>query len=175
MGTPATATTTSGDAAITWSVVKSDKKTLEVTYSIQNTGSERLYVCDQILARIKADQHRATPGTTIRLNDQDPTQARIIVTAPSVGVAPNPTSFAAIEPGATYTGTRRLGWPLQGYTPAGKEMPLPGSVTAAVFEIASFRGEPGSWKDIGNEAGGTFRVPVGFELAMLKADPLPLP
>lgn len=172
------ATTTIDGVEISWTL-RRRKDSLAADITISNGTSERIYVCDQLLAPDRTGRrYQPLDRLTVMNVEGDKSRVRLVVgTPPTDQSSPEipPTTFRAIEPGAKHTMTRVAPWPLKSFNVMGMTNPLSKKATEAVLVVHSFRGEPAFWREVQTLDGATLRVPEMFTPVDLVAAALPIP
>lgn len=162
------------ELALTWSLAR-EPEALTIQYELSNRGAERLWIAERL---VQTSQGKATllerpivrtsgvPGTAL---------VALAKLSPDVPVyyLPPPT-YRAVEPGASASGTVRVGLPLTSWHPIAKVDPL-GEVQAIQFALDGFFGEPASWKEGTDAEGRAFRTPVYRTLFPICTGARPLP
>lgn len=148
---------------------------LTITYSVENRGAERLWLADRTVQSSQGgakllDQpvvrQSGRPGTAL---------VAFGLVSPDVPLfyLPPPT-YRAVEPGASAQGSLSLALPLASWHPAAKVNAL-GEVSAVIFALDGFFGEPASWRELTDAEGRPYRVPAYKSRHWIWSEAKPLP
>lgn len=147
----------------------SDKSALVVDYEVENTGSESIYLLDQLVIPVKEGLTVAPDRAVVRPGP-DASTVDIVVGH----VRPRPGQAIAFEAvpvarevkaGDKVTGTKHIPLPLASWHPYMTMLPLEGEPSRAVLDVTWLPAEPPdgqpAWEDHPSPGGKTIRTPSG--------------
>ena len=153
------------------------KHVLRVHYTVSNSSKERIYVSDELL---KSEGKGLVKGGSaiVVVNGASPGEVRFVRAAIGTDrplAVLYPTTYVALEPGASLERTATAAWPLAAWHNLGWVRPLEGSPRQAFLELHYFSGEPPKWRELPAANGPPIRVPEDADPEPLRLGPLELP
>ncbi len=150
---------TPAEIGFDWQLARAGEA-LTITYTVQNRAAETLWLADRT---VQTSQGKAAllDRPVVRRSGRAGTALVAFGLVPPdapLFYLPPPT-YRAVEPGASTQGSLSLSLPLQSWHPAAKVEAL-GDVSALIFALDGFLGEPSSWKELTDGQGQTYRVPA---------------
>jgi len=146
---------------ITWGMrLGPDGKTLVVEYTATNRSTERLYLCDILLAQVNNQLVRVDSGMIVT-NGSRKDEVRLtrgVVEEHVWTSAPRNPGARAFDPGQSLSGSATLPLPLKAWHNFGAVRELDGTPKVAVLELSYVRGEV-SWGELRLSDGSTVTVP----------------
>ncbi|MCB9793364.1 MAG: hypothetical protein H6741_11645 [Alphaproteobacteria bacterium] len=141
-----------------WRLTRTSPGALRIEWSVWNDATERLWLA-QAMLRSEGGLRRdprpvvrggGAPGLALVGLGFFPLDAPAYHQLPPL--------YGAVEPGEQASGALELGWPLRAWHPSGPVAPLE-EVSALIFALDGFFGEPAAWRELRGAEGEALRVP----------------